>query len=355
MDKITLVDYIGNCDEQGNATGHVLKTLNEAIKMLEKQLIIDIITTKDYIKYFDKSKIKYSLNLSSRINYKKGLYYNLLFKIQKIYFTQYILRKEKKIWFINTDFWLLFSLTFFKKKKKQKIYITNYVDYYSNHNIKSKLKNFFFRKALKKIDYVFTTNANLNLKKHVYIPDYIFDNEFYDKFKCEKKQKIVYMCGGINAAKDVDGVIKAFNINKENLFIKGKFSSEIYFNKLKNNIGENIKIYNEVLKEDCYYKNIAKNLFIILPYKENNYLNRSSGVILESIFLESIVIAPNFLLKQLNIAGIGYDKIDELKEFKVEKISDKEIKEIIAFNKKILKRYDYENVKKVYIDTFLKK
>ena len=62
---------------------------------------------------------------------------------------------------------------------------------------------------------------------------------------------------------------------------------------------KNIRIENIRLDDDAYYRELAKHRFVLLPYREESYSNRSSGVVLESIFLGNIVIGPKFLLRQL--------------------------------------------------------
>ncbi|MGE7307317.1 hypothetical protein ACQKJG_26105 [Priestia megaterium] len=352
MKHISVIDYIGNCNESGEATGHVLKTLKDARITLENNFTVSMILTKDYTKYFKQKDIKYKLNLSSKINFRRSKISRLFFQVQKLYFTRSILNREDRMWFVNTDFWLFVSLIFFKKRNHQKIYVTNYIDYYASGGIKKNFKNFIFKKALHKIDCVFTTNANVQVEKHVYIPDYSFNKSIYSNYMSEYKKSQVYMCGGINEAKDVDGLVDAFINNGEKLLIKGNFQSEDKFKYLSGKASSNIEIYAGHLNEDEYYKNIAENQFIVLPYKKENYNNRSSGVILESIFLKAIVIAPNYLLKQLGIDGIGYDDINELSNFHINEIPPCKIEKILQNNSKLLERYDSDIIQKRYLSNF---
>ena len=45
---------------------------------------------------------------------------------------------------------------------------------------------------------------------------------------------------------------------------------------------KNIRIENIRLDDDAYYRELAKHRFVLLPYREESYSNRSSGVVLES-------------------------------------------------------------------------
>ena len=80
------------------------------------------------------------------------------------------------------------------------------------------------------------------------------------------------------------------------------------YNKLKIKCDGNIIIKNNNLSYIDYLSKIAESKFVILPYKESSYSNRSSGVLLETIFLGSIPIAPKFLLNFNNIKGVDYEK-----------------------------------------------
>lgn len=87
------------------------------------------------------------------------------------------------------------------------------------------------------------------------------------------------------------------------------------------------------------------------PRGEESYSNRSSGVVLESIFLGNIVIGPKFLLRQLGIAGIEYDSIDELQQIDLAKVTAGKIDAIKKNNKKLCEKYGYENVRATYINS----
>lgn len=53
MNKITLVDYIGNCDAKGEVTGHAAKTLQETKEMLSDSYDVSMVVTPPYAQFFD--------------------------------------------------------------------------------------------------------------------------------------------------------------------------------------------------------------------------------------------------------------------------------------------------------------
>ena len=346
MKKITLVDYIGNCDAKGEVTGHASKTLHETEAMLKEDYDVSMVLTPPYAQLFEKDKISYILPYDSSPQRQGTKLKKISLYLKKIKAVHEVVKHEQEIWFVNTDFWLYVGLLFSRKKKEQKIFATNYLDFYSKKN----LKNFIYDCAVRKIDCVFHTNAKLKRENHQYIPDYWFDKKKYSKYLVEEKQENVYICGGINAGKDIIGAIDAFNANGQSLIICGKFSSQDLYEKAIHRANKNIKIENTRLDDETYYRRLAKHKFVLLPYKEENYSNRSSGVVLESIFLGNIVIAPKFLLNQLGIAGIEYGSIQELGKFSINNISQERMQEIEDSNILLCEKYDYNNVRETYLN-----
>lgn len=347
MNKITLVDYIGNCDAKGEVTGHAAKTLQETKEMLSDIYDVSLIVTPPYTCFFDDSCIASVLPYESSPQRQESKFKRINLYIKKVCAVRNIVKHEHVIWFVNTDFWLYVGLFLSRKKQGQKIFATNYLDFYSRKN----LKNFIYDRATKKIDCVFHTNAELKRSKHQYIPDYWFDKRKYDKYLVEEKHNDVYMCGGINEGKDIMGSIEAFNINGQPLTIYGKFSNQRVYEEAIRNANQNIVIKNVRLDDDTYYAELAKHKFVLLPYKKENYSNRSSGVVLESIYLDNITIAPKFLLSQLGIAGIEYDSIQELQTLEIEKISEEKAEKIKCQNNRLREKYSYENIRKIYLDS----
>lgn len=347
MNRITLVDYIGYCDSKGEVTGHTAKTLKETKEMLSDSYDVSMVVTPPYAQFFDDSCIASVLPYESSPQRQSSKFKKIGLYIKKIRAVRNIVNNESTVWFVNTDFWLYVGLLFSKKKKRQKIFATNYLDFYSKKN----LKNFIYNCAVKKINCVFHTNVELKRDKHQYVPDYWFDKRKYDKYFVKEKQKDVYICGEINEGKDIIVAIEAFNANGEALIICGKFASQSTYKEAVTKAHKNIRIENIRLDDDAYYRELAKHRFVLLPYREESYSNRSSGVVLESIFLGNIVIGPKFLLRQLGIAGIEYDSIDELQQIDLAKVTAGKIDAIKKNNKKLCEKYGYENVRATYINS----
>ena len=74
----------------------------------------------------------------------------------------------------------------------------------------------------------------------------------------------------------------------------------------------------------------------------NQYKNRTSGILLESAFLRVIPVAPNKLLIENELSGIGYDSFSEI----VNRMNECETEKILTENQnKILEEYDEDRIK----------
>lgn len=345
MKKLVVADYLGNSNHEGVPSGHVLKILREAEKVLAGEQEIVYIVTENYKEYLPE------LNIHHYVRYMdhscSGLK-KVLQRIAKITNIISILRTGNRIWFINIDFWFYLTLVFIPTIGK-KLYATNYVDYYVGNNWTSKLKLLVYKKGNAKLKCEFTTAQCLHQRNQVYIPDYYFDEPVYNGYiKLDKKKQILF-CGGISRAKDVEGLVRAFGQNGQPLKIEGQFESLALYEHICGRATSNIQISNKRLSDEEYYSGVGESKFIVLPYKRENYFGRSSGVILEAVFMDAVVIAPDFLLNELGIDGILYSNINELASFNINHVSVERCNEIIRNNCKFKERYSLRHVKNIYM------
>ena len=59
---------------------------------------------------------------------------------------------------------------------------------------------------------------------------------------------------------------------------------------------------------------LAGAKYTVLPYDMRQYKSRTSGVLIESLFVNTTAIAPEQLLRENQIDGIGYQNIEELND-----------------------------------------
>lgn len=324
MKKILLADYYGTCDSYGNELGHSSKVLKEYSDLIQDDYEISValapclvrkITdgqSKDFCKIYD---LKYDIcmeNLNSirkRIKDKFKLLYNLhqVFKIHDY----------DILWFYRTDFFLALYLNFFiprkRKKRCPKIVVLIYQNSFGEYFF-GRILNCIYNAGFKKVDAIIRTQkvSDKLRKPTLYIPDYYYDDRKYAKYQGMKKEDKVVCVGTMSPYKQVVLLADAFNRNGFRLEIRGYFYDKEQYCQLLENKRDNILVEDVILTEDEYYSAIASAKYAVLPYDMGQYQCRTSGVLQECVFLNTIAIAPEQLLQENQIEGIGYSNMEEL-------------------------------------------
>ena len=212
--------------------------------------------------------------------------------------------------------------------------------------ILGKILNFFYRKGASKFDGLIYTQKGMAQfhPNAIYIPDYSYNKEKYQKYEQAAKKEKVVCPGTMNPFKKLEEMIEAFNINGIKLEIRGYFFDKERFQRLLKMKKDNIVIEDVILSEEEYYRMIAEAKYCILPYDMEQYAGRTSGVLQESVFLNTIPIAPSPLLRENQIQGIGYGDIMDLGT------KWKEITEVEIDNRLILDEYDRTNIQERLIE-----
>lgn len=328
MAKILVVDYLAQCDNNGNVVGHSIKTINEYGKMLYEDNTLDILVNSSYKNQVNKKYYKNILNFNA---FNKSYNETKLDSFKRIRGKIIGLKKalEKSeydlILFLNVDF--ILGLYIKKFVKKAKVVVLSYITSYTFQNkLVSSIKNILLNRVYSNIHGIITTSSNIESKNPILLlPDYFYDEKLYSKYNKEEKEDAYLCIGTISEEKDIEGVVDIFKKTNKKLNIVGKFYNENLYNKLINQHTDNIKIENRITSYEEYYELIGKYKYVILPYKKEFYNGRSSGVLLEAIFLGAIVIGPEFLLYDNKICGIEYTEISELLDIVEKNIVFKEI------------------------------
>jgi len=348
--KNFLIDYIGQSNDRGEPVGHSLKTLKETVELFDNSKKVELIVPQNYeaelsdrkitvpffLKYYSSINIK---RFSNRVAGIRGKTSNLLKIFKNI--------KEGILWFVHPDFLLFVFLFFFFFFIKNKIVITMYMEGYNPGNtLKERIKNFFFERTIKRIDLIIKNSSKINVsKREIFCPDYLYKEERYKPFLNKKKDHV--LCTGVmNQAKDVTALVRAWSGFKNNLTLKisGFFADKDLYKEIKKYESDRIEINDLYLTKDDYYRNIAGARFTLLSYKKSKYLKRTSGILLESIFLDTPVIAPRFLLEYTDLPGIGYDRLEDVESI-LSGVDEKTIKEIKKRMKQVREAYDFDNMK----------
>lgn len=325
MKKVLLIDYYGTCDENGKAIGHSPKVLIEYGDLLKGEYVKSVAAspclineavreqTQDFYRIYS---LKYNIMTSDmtsfgkRVKDKFKLFYNLhqVFQIEN----------QDILWFYRTDFFLaLYFYLFISKKRNKKKYPKIVVLLYQNsfgENVLGRILNHIYYAGFKKADGIISTQEgfkDLGIPA-LYIPDYYYDAQKYEKYRRMEKEDKVVCIGTMSPYKQLVPLVEAFNVNGLLLEIRGFFFDKEQYQLLLKIKKENILIENVILTEEEYYRTLAGAKYSILPYDMGQYQCRTSGVLQECVFLDTIAIAPKQLLLENQIEGIGYSNIEEL-------------------------------------------
>ncbi len=338
MPPIVLADYICNCDKEGNPVGHPVKVLKELGQTLDDRqtLIMTAAKTLDEVPAEHAVILKYAVSPFqgglAKLKKLTGRYHNI----------KRILRMagRKSIWFCNVDFFLFLFLTL-HGRIKNKCYATVYQSSFENEP-SGRIKEFFYQHGRKHIQREFVTYPTEDVRR-VYLPDYTYLPEKYHELRQIHKEEKVVCLGTMNKRRKLRELVEVFNRIDYPLEMIGFFQDESEYEELKRIAGKNILIRNCYMEEGDYLRQLASAKYSILPYNMDLYKGSSSGVVLESIFVNTIPIAPESLLHQMNVPGIGYQSLDELVAFQ----DDKQRTELL------LNKY-HELLKDVYQKTRIK-
>lgn len=315
VDKLLLVDYYGTCDEGGKPIGHSPKVLQEYCDLIEGKYTVGAALASCFVqsagdRFCDVLELKYDI----RSYGQKGLAERIIDKLKLFYNIHQVLQIEDYdiIWFFRTDFFLFFYF-YLKKKSDKKIVGLVCHEEFAQGTL-GKILNYFYQKGALKFNGLIYTQKGMACfhPNTIYIPDYYYSKEKYQRYEqIEKKEKVV--CPGtMTPYKKLEELVDAFNTNGIDLEIKGYFYDKERFHNLLKMKKDNIIIEDVILGEDEYYRMIADAKYCILPYDMEQYVSRTSGVLQESIFLNTVPVAPAGLLKENGIQGIGYEDISEL-------------------------------------------
>lgn len=345
--KVLLVEHWGACDKYGEPIGHTLKVIEEYSELLKKTFKISVAMPEHMINKIETGIYEniHTLPYAVCEIQPKGLGEKITDKL-KVFSNIKQVRSLKNydiVWYVRADFFLLFYLLFCPKRKKQKIYTLIYHNEYGS-GLAGRIFHSIYQLAVKKFDGIIYTQRDMRIpNNHIYyMPDYLYSEEKYGKYRNLKKEEKAVCLGTINSDKDIEGLIEAFNENGYLLEIAGRFLDEERFIRLKAKANSNIKIENKILSYEEYYTHMGSAKYSIMPYQMGAYSGRTSGVLQESIFVGSIPIAPKLLLEKNHMPGYGYkESVCELKKIVWSESEDCDKKEqmdkmLMNYNQKIV-------------------
>lgn len=317
-ETIVFIDYCGSCDGEGKAIGHSPKVLMEYADLLKDHYKLEAILPLCVHESVKEGTFDRITNLPYQIveEGNRGLLKRLVdkYKLFRNIGVANRYSEQKICWYYRTDFFL-FLYYFFHRKPKGKTLICLLYQQKFAKGLLGKALNLIFKRGLSKFDAVIYTQKNMKIPhpKVFYMPDYYYDAKYEPYRKMPKDDKVVCL-GTMNPYKELEKLVDVFNANGMKLEIAGRFLDQQRYLDLQNRAKDNVIVENVVLSEDDYYKKLAGAKYSILSYDMKVYEGRTSGVLLESIFVGTIPIAPKRLLEENEVRGIGYDTLQELLE-----------------------------------------
>lgn len=319
MKSVTFVDYYGNCNAEGKSVGHAPKALMEYAALLEGAYSLCAVLPKCVaaevnqdiftdVQILPNQIVNDSdLSLGKRIRDKFKLFSNIRIALR--------MAKSDCVWFYRTDFFLFFYLWLHGLPKGRKYICLVYQQSFAG-GVLGNVLDFFYQKGLRKFDAVIYTQKNAKPKHPytLYMPDYYYDADRYGAYSSGKKEERVVCLGTMNVYKQLEETVEVFRNLSLALDIIGPFSDEDRFEHIKASAPSNITMENRFVPTEEYYQRLSAAKYTILPYDRKQYAGRTSGVLQEALFCQTIPIAPRQLLEENEMVGIGYCELQDLKD-----------------------------------------
>ncbi len=351
--RILLVDYYGTCNEQGELLGHSSKVLQDYTKLIEEKAEISVMASPCILKeippdaYTECIPLPHNLviapnnSLMTRIQDK----FRLLTNLRQVVAAS---GNYDVIWFYRTDFFMFFffaSHLLSLPKQLHKVALIYQVTF-----TQSRLNRFLewiYKKGMQHFDVIIATvedEDREDCESRFYMPDYFYEAAQYEPYVPEEKLDCVVCLGTMNHYKKLEELVEIFNQIEYPLEIVGPFFESERAIRLQEMAKPHIRIINEKLSEEVYYEKLGKAKFTILPYDEQQYEGRTSGILLESMFVDTIPIAPKCLFETTKVSGMAYERMEELIE-QLPQCKDAWFEKCKCENRK--RRYEQYNRKRI--------
>ena len=355
---ITMCDYYGMCDADGRCVGHPVKVtreygqmladLGEDLRLVCSPCIADGVcgTVTDRISsasvsaegsddpgrdgsslFTEVIRLPYNISIIGNGIFKRIIDKFKLFKNLKL-----SLKNTGTIFFYQVDFFFfLYLKLFYRVSPDRKIVILIYHQEFTGGRIESLLQKLYVS-ALHKVDGVIYTqkNALVPHDNSSWMPDFVYRPDIYDEYRRREKKHRIVCLGTMNRYKQIEALLELWAEDEmhktdrgkdpENagstlpeLIIAGRFDDESRYEMLKRMVPSGVLLRDEVLGNDEYMTLLSESEYSILPYDMEQYKSRTSGVLLESIYCGVIPVAPDTLLRQNELPGVGYDRIDDIR------------------------------------------
>ncbi len=311
--EIILIDYISTCDDQKNLVGHSLPVIQQYYKLLSGVVRVSVSASRAYARHMI---VEYPLPFNTSPYQKRGLL-SAVGTLKKLLNLMLLPKWSPNRYFflVNNDINVFLMALLWRRRFLSKCFLMQYEDFENCHKSwADRIKRSLFLRTVHLFRAIFVSNPQIferpGLTNKYFLPDFVFLKEKYLPFiEQRKRENYCLVIGTLNKDKDIAGVIRAFRKSTVPLIIAGRFQGTKDEEKLiiQESMGGQIQLKFAPLTTKEYFQLIANALVVLLPYKEKSYHTRTSGVMLEALFLETPVIAPKFgFFERMLQKGIGY-------------------------------------------------
>lgn len=348
MKKLIIANYISYTDRNGIPVGHPLKVCGEYIEWLRDAYGLTFAAHTTYLDALD-GKAENVLPLAEQIregnDYSslRGRFHQLFVSFRNI--KQIFKSGADVVLFCDVDIFLFFYLLVHPFRRKKTV-IVSYLE-----KMEKKSHDRIFQYIAKRVKLFIFSNRLLmgKLQNGIYIPDFLYDEKIYQKYRAEVKQDKVVCLGVMNQGKRLEELVEAFTRTELRLEICGHFADkERYARLLEMASGcENIHIEDSVLPYEDYMERLSRAKYCILPYRVGEYATKTSGVVLESIYSGVVPIVPEQLIQAWEVNGIPYENFEEIGDM----VQEIDVSAVIeANNQLIYMRFDKRKYECALID-----
>lgn len=331
---VNIVDVCSRITEDGRPLGHEDKAIRQAINLIDCEC--EVTVGKEYLKNEYPCKTNGYLKCRNEQDNRIKKYLTIL--------QNTIISSLKNncdvMWFIYVEELVLILLAVIPYKSK--IIVTTYRDWEEKLNACKLFKGirfYLYRKAIKKINLLILTDSNCKVRANsISFPDFYLEVK-YKKYISGKKEGVVCV-GLMSPSKGVLEVARAFNKSDMSIRIEGYFEDTDYYEKVLAYSNNRVIVKNTLLNYDEYMKIIGTAKYVVIPYNAKKYCNSSSGVLQETIAMNSIPIGSKSFIEYNHVSGITYENIDEIPQ----RILDFEKEDKLISNN--YEHYDYSQCKK---------
>lgn len=308
---ITIADYIGYSDRQGAPMGHPVKVLGEMAALLSPFEAVCIAAPEKHLPHIRCQGGIPCIGLGHSVGaYDRNKVENLFKKWRNL--GQIFRKASGTVWIVTADFSLFAYLFCHPGKRKNSILTLCYQPLACASGWRKRI----ISAVLRDVRLIVATNPHfLSVLpgNALFVPDYCYDPGLYAEYPHEPPAERTVCVGMMSPSKKLEKLVQTFSAVPSELVIAGDFSQhqERYW-RLTDMKTSNVTLINRRMENTAYYRMLADAKYVVLPYDMALYSERTSGILLETIFLHRVPVAPRELLAYNGIAGIGYEQISDI-------------------------------------------